>query len=519
MNYKDKAIHYLNSKIILGLLIVAGLMVAFLSTHFFARMDLTETKQFSISSSTKNLLNNLEEPVNIRVYFSKQLPPEFLKTDQYVKDILGEYQAYSKGNLQVVYLDPAQPDSAKEALSYGIPQLQMNVYAKDRFEVQAGYLGLAVVYEDNFEALPVIEDTSNLEYDLTSAIRKVAAPELKTIGFLTGHGEKDFSDPKGIYQKIKKALEKNYLTKKVDLDSENPLSGVDTLVIAGPKDDFSDEHLLAIDQFIIKGGKTLFLADKVDVDPQVQATSIQSNLDEFLVHLGVKQEGQLVVDRSNENAPFSQGYTTYIVPYHFWVKLIPANFAMESPIMNRLNSLIIPWGSPLTEQKAEGLETVTLAKTTAASGTQKEPFSLNPNAENQQFENSPSLALAVMVSGTYTSYFKENEVEKGEDFIEVSPASIRSVIVGNSRFIEDYFLNRFPQNLNFFMNTIDYLTLDESLIGIRAKTAQDRSIGELSDNMKGVIKFFSIYCVPLLLIIIGGTRAYWIKKVKNLHSK
>lgn len=517
MNYKDKTIHYLNSRIILGLLIVGGLMVAFLSTHIFGRIDLTETNQFSISPATQSILKNLDDPINIRVYFSKKLPPGFLQTERYVKDILSEYQAYSKKHLQIRYLDPSQPDIAKEALSYGIPQLQMNVYTKDKFEVQAGYLGLAVVYEDRFEALPVIENIANLEYDLTSAIRKVATAEVKTIGFLTGHGEAGIASQDEGFKQVKKAVEKNYRTKTINLDTENVLEGIDTLIVAGPRDDISDEHLLAIDQFMIKGGKTLFLIDKIDIDLQLAASVMQSNFDDFLANLGVKPESQLVLDQINENAPFTQGYTTYIMPYPFWVKLVAENFALNLPIMNRLSSLVLPWGSPLTIQPVEGMAITELAKTSPESAVQNEPFDVNPGNQARSAEKKSSIPMIAMVSGNYTSYFKEKDVKKGDDFIENSLTPIQSIIVGNSRFAEDNFVSRYPQNLNFFMNAVDYLTLDSSLMDIRAKTGQDRSIGEMSDNMKTLVKFFSIYFVPILVIIIGIIRAYWLKKLRKLH--
>ena len=521
MNYKDKNIRAFNAKIIFLLIVILGGMFAYFSTHFFIRADLTEVGKYAVSDSTKKILGNLDDLVNVRVYFSKQLPPDLMHTKSYVKDILGEYNAYANGNLNIEYLDPGKKEIAAEAQSYGIPQIQMNVYTKDKFEVQNGYLGLAILYEDKFESIPVIENTLNMEYNLTSAILKVTADKIKTVGFTQGNGEPDLIGKEAEFEILRKSLSKNYKVTSVNLEMEDSLNDVDTLIIAGTKDNLEEKELYALDQFIASGGNTIFLVDTIDVGEGLLSEKVENNLNKFLANIGVQVSADMVLDQSNEHANFSQGYISYIVPYPFWVKLIPKYFNEESPIVAKLSSIVLPWMSALEINEKEGFDYSILATTTPRSSTQSEPFNLNPNI-NVSGENAPELPMITLVTGSYTSYFKDTNIEKltenQKEFIPSSLSPVRIFVVGGSDFVIDSTIKQFPQNTAFLMNAVDYLTMDESLIGIRSKVVKAREIKELSDSERVMIKFFGIYFIPIFVIIFGLLRAYWLRKVRALKN-
>ncbi len=487
-------------------------MLAYLSTRLFFRLDLTELNQYSISQSTKATLEELDDLVNVRVYFSKNLPPQFSVIDEYVRDILSEYSAYGSDNLNVRYLDPAKEDVATEARSYGIPEIQMDVISDDQRQIQNGHLGLAILYGDKVEVLPVIQNIANLEYDLTSAIKKVRADQARTVGFLTGHGEGD----EMLYQAFYKTLSKNYAIGSVDLELENALTGLDTLIIPGPKQFLPDAHLLAIDQFMLSGGKVIFLVDQIQIGENLSALPVDHNVDDFLEHFGVKVEEALVMDASNQQASFNQGFITYSVPYPHWIKLMAQYFNVDSPVVNQLDSIVLLWSSPLNLKGKEGLQIETLASSTERSVIQKDSYDLNPQGASVPTEPAPSLPMIAMVSGDSDSYFKDSDIEKPEGFLETSSVPLHFMVVGNSRLIEDGTLGHSPQNLNFMMNAVDFLTLDESLISIRSKTLKQRPVKEFSDAGRGLVKFFAIYFVPLLVVFFGVMRAYWLKKMRSM---
>ena len=180
--------------ILVEVIIVVAILaiVNLISLNFFARADLTENKRYSISQSTKDVLRELDDVINIKVYFSKKLPPYLTTLTRQVRDVLDEYRAYAGRNLVIYFEDPTDdPELQRRVHSLGIPPVQLNIIEKDKAEVMNAYLGIAVLFEDRSEVIPVVQNANNLEYDLTSAIVKVASDERRTVGFLTGHDEPD----------------------------------------------------------------------------------------------------------------------------------------------------------------------------------------------------------------------------------------------------------------------------------------------------------------------------------------
>ena len=161
---------------IIIVLIVLGILavVNFLSTRHFKRVDLTEGKDFTISDSTRKVLGELDDIVNIEAYFSGNLPEYVAGLERQVKDIFDEYEAYAHGNLSVKFTDPMSDPALEQKMRFvGIPPVQVNIVEKDKSEVVNIYFGLAITYEDRKEVIPVIQNVMTLEYDLTSAIVKI----------------------------------------------------------------------------------------------------------------------------------------------------------------------------------------------------------------------------------------------------------------------------------------------------------------------------------------------------------
>ena len=120
MDFSDKTSYSINTKAMT--LIVAGILVLvnILSLRYFVRFDLTESKQYSISDSTENILAGLEDIVTVKAYFTENLPPQFLPIDRYVRDILAEYEAYGSGNFSYEFADPERKvEAAQEAQRIG----------------------------------------------------------------------------------------------------------------------------------------------------------------------------------------------------------------------------------------------------------------------------------------------------------------------------------------------------------------------------------------------------------------
>ena len=527
------------------LLLVAILaMINYISLRNFVRWDLTEDKQYSISEATKNTLAGLNDITTVKVYFSKKLPPDLTEVSQYVHDILDEYVAFSDGNLNVLYLDPTEDEKIKnEALILGIPELQMNVLEKDKFQVQNGFLGMGIFYEDKQEVLPVVQSIQTLEYDLTSTIKKVSAERVKVVGFLTGHGEHlihqgSGEEGRGDYTLIRKELEKNYEVETVAIDNGKQIKNIDTLVVAGPNEAFSERDLFEIDQFVMNGGQVIFLVDGVKIGEGLQALKNETGIEALVDHYGVKVNHNLVMDNLNESVSFSSGYMQFVLPYPYWPKLVKDNFSEDNILVSKLDSLVLPWASSLEIIEKSGLNTEILATTSKFGGKVSKDFNLNPNQEFQPEGAREKIDMVTLTTGKFKSYFEGESIPKAEqksdnptdgislansnelpddsnrEIISEREAEGRILVIGDSDFLADGQLQRFSQNAVFFLNAVDFLTLDSDLMTIRSRGLEDRSFDEISEREKMVIKFTGIALIPILVGIFAIIKASLRRKFK-----
>jgi len=526
--------------IVLGIIVV----VNFLSTRHFARADLTQNKDFTVSDATKKVLNELDDIININAYFSKNLPPYLRNLEQQVNDVLDEYKAFARGNLVVDFIDPAGDQVLEQKVRFmGIPQAQLNIVEKDKSEVVNVYFGMAVMYEDRKEIIPVVQNVMTLEYDLTSAIIKVKRSEAKTIGFLSGH--KEYSTEED-YEELRISLEKQYKVVNVDVSGGKRVpNDVNTLVIGGPKEKLSEHDKYEIDQFLMRGGRIVFLIDPIDIDSRgLAAIEIDAGLTDMLEHYGVKTGDSLVVDRaSNANASFSSGYVRYSMPYPFWSKVTKRQFSQDSPMVNQLEDLVLPWTGSVeldatkvaTDSEAAAgdaaqLRGIEICKTSQYSWLTGKPFNLSPQQRLVPTGDMKNQTLAVAVSGRFGSFYADKPVplveesEAGTSEAEPAAETIREspetqiIVVGNARFATSGFLAQFRYNRLFFENAVDWLTLGEDLISIRSRFVTDRPLKEISENAKLFVRIINICGASFLVIAFGLVRFIFKRRAKKIFE-
>ena len=526
------------------ILVVFGIIVLinFLSSRRFVRADLTAEKRYTISQSTKKVLKRLDDIVTIDAYFSRQ-PARVAQIRQSVRDMLEEYRAFSK-NLQINFIDPAAEDEAqKQKLRFmGIPEVQVNVIEKDKAEVANVYMGIAILYADKKEVLPVVQTTANFEYDLTSAILKVTSKEVKTIGFLTGHDEIDVFDQ--AFGPLRQELSKQYDVRKVPIDAGKAVDAdVATLVIAGPKKELTEREKYEIDQFIMRGGRVYFLIDPILIQYQgLNVSPLKTGLNNLLEHYGVKLNDNLVLDVSMGQLVYSQGFMTVTTGYAYFIKVLKEyryrtgetsdGLSQDSIITNQLETLTLHWASSLEllPQGDPSVETIVLAKTSRGGWTAQSPYNISPT--DRQFQPPASVqqahTVAVSLSGVFKSFYAGKtippvESSESDEAVTAKPAeeerttktdseATQIVVVGNSQFLQQ---SQRDGQL-FFLNTVDWLTLGEELINIRSHGATNRPLKEISESEKFFLKFISIAGVPILVVAFGLVRFFLRRRAKRL---
>lgn len=501
--------------VLAGFLLFLNLGVLnFIFSRHFSQLDLTEGRIYTLSSSTKKVLKNLDDLVTIHVYFSKQLPPNLLSIKQTVGDVLAQYVTYARGNVKVEFKDPKEDRKLEsQVMRMGIPPVQMNVFQKDKLEVVQGYLGIAVQYGDKVQVIPVVDNADNLEYELTSRILKVTRGKENTVAlYLDGGSHKEAGD----YETIRREMEKEY--KVIDVLPGNPVSPeADVLVVAGiekldPKDLFN------IDQYLMKGGKIVFLVDGVTIGKNLEASQVDRRKLSYIETYGIKVDPDLVLDLSNEIAPFSSGYIRFFVRYPFWVKVGKSGFNRSNPVVRQLESLVLPWPSSielLDTTKSENYSV--LVKSSPKSWLMKGVFNLNPRGiRTPDPRDMKSYPLALVAIGKFKSYFKDNELPEGvsDSTVLYESPKTQIAVIGDSRFLSDAFVQSYNENVVFFLNLLDWMAFGEDLIAIRSKGVTDRPLRSISSAAKALFKNFNTYGVAFLVVLFGLVR-YGVQRRKR----
>lgn len=490
------------------LLIIIGILAVlnFLSYQIFIRWDLTENKVYSISKASKKTVSELDDIVNIKAYFSESLPSQVLSIKQEVADVLEEYRAFSNGKIKVEFIDPGDDETLQqELMMIGIPQLTFEVYEKDKMQLVNGYMGIAISFSDQVEVIPAVkQNTSDLEYQITTAIKKVTSDEIATVGFLTSHSTA------GVDSEITAAyseLGELYTLRNVELAEEEPeiFLDIDTLVIIGPKSEFNEAQLKAINSFLVRGGSLLVLFDGVNIEQGLLATKNTTGLEGLLNKYGIKINQDLVADTRNGIASFTQGFITFSSNYPFWPKVTQDGFNKDNSAVANLETVIFPWVSSIEidNEKIPAENVTYLAFTTPKAWSVKDNFNVAPNSAGTPQGTQKSFNLAAAINGNFKNPYFEKGGGEGEYF------NSQIIAVGDSEFIRDGFLRNSPDNLTLFQNLVDSLSFDEDLINIRSKGVSSRPFGkELSDSAIAGIRYLNVLGLTIVIIAFGMIRYF-----------
>ncbi len=173
----------------IGFVLASLILLNIVSIRLFGRLDMTRNRLFTLSEASKTIVGQLDDKVTVKAYFTEDLPSPYNNHRRQLLDQLNEYRAYARGNLAFEFVDPTGEKAEQDAQQQGIAPVQVQVVKEDKFEVKRAYMGLVIQYEDRREVIPVIQNPSTLEYEISSTIKRLTTKGQRKIGFLTGHGE------------------------------------------------------------------------------------------------------------------------------------------------------------------------------------------------------------------------------------------------------------------------------------------------------------------------------------------
>ena len=464
------------------------LMTNLLGSYVRGRIDLTSGNLYTLEQGTRDLLGDLDDLVQVKLFASSELPPELQLQLRDVRDLLADMRRASNGNLVVTDVDPDESEEAEEEASQlGIYPVEFNVLRDDQFEVRRGYYGLAVVYADASDVTPVIERTDDLEFRLASAIYDMTTTERSGIAFVEGYGAKQSTDIPGLAQ----SLGDRYTMRSVNIAGDSAAAinrdSTEVIVVAGPLEPLDSMAARRVIDFVDAGGAALILVEPVRIDAQSPTPlPLTNGLEDLMARRGITVSRRLVLDlASSERVNMGrQGMFQVIAPYPLWPIALPAT---RHALTSGLNSLSMGWVGEL--EVSDSMNVLPLWRTTESAGLHGVGAPLLPD----QDWNVPPEELRVRVLAAAV-------VPPEGD------ARGRMIVVGDASFVEPQFMQQNPSNLTFLANAIDWLARDEALIGIRSKNRTPPNLVFESDMSRNVLKWGNLLGVPLLFVLLGMVR-------------
>jgi len=471
------------------LLAVAVVVVNLFGRNIGGRIDLTPGRAFTLAPATRKLLRTLPDLVTIKLFVSSALPKEIESTRRDVDDLLRDYRAAGHGKVKLVIQDPSADSAAmREARSTGIPPVQFNVLGQGELQVKEGYLGLAVRYADGVKTIPFIQQTSDLEYRLTSDIRALTHPEHSAVAF----GEiNDAAATRGrrSFEALREQLGATHTVGAFALTDSVIAPDVKVIAVAGTPDSLTAAQLARLRAFLDRGGSLLVMASGMALsDRGPFALSRRVGWNELLKPYGVAIASDMVYDlASNTQVGIPAQFGQVLVAYPFWLRALGTG---RSPVNADLGSVMLPWASQIDTVKASASVTPLLV-TSRAGGVQQTTAFIEPGSQLSRDSLRPRVVAALATLPAATS----GAAPRG-----------RVVVVGSADFASDHYARNSPTNIVLVQNAIDWLAQDEGLIAIRSKDRAPPPLVFSSSVARGAAKYGNLAGVPLLLMAAGIAR-------------
>lgn len=572
-------------KINKAMLAVVFLMsVSFLGSFVKSRLDLTADKRFTLSNSTVQLLESVDSTITIEVFLTGELPADYKKLSMATNDVLASFNNYANNQIRVVFKHPGDglsSDTAK-AILYDSLQKMGVVFEQSSVMQSAGEATLnqliipsaLVYYQKNQPPIAVdlrssrkifkqfnvlseepqedVEATRNaaealLENKFATAIYKLTRKEVPTIAYVVGNGE-----PTDLtVNDLGESLRNDYRLGIFDLKQAYPdASIIKTLVIVKPKQIFTEEDLLKLDQYVMNGGNIIWFIDKLHAEldslkrteGQYTAFDRGLGLDELLFKYGVRINGDLLQDLNCSKIPLVVGTNPdgsikmQRVPWPYYPLL---SARTPNPISENLDRVLPIFPSSIDTVMAKGIQKTILLASDTNSRILPSPALVTLNSVQSQEDlysfNKSFVPVAVLLEGKFNSLFSNRlpktvmdsvQESTGKPFLAVANKAGKQIVVADGDLVTNEVSNttgplpmgliqmenyRFA-NKAFFLNSIDYLSADNALFESRNKTVVLRLLNkQLLEEQKTFWQIVNVL-LPVAVVFLTGFLFQWLRK-------
>ena len=559
------------------LLILIGIIVAVnvLGSFFFARFDLTTEKRYTLTDTSKELLRSLDDVVFIKVYLDGDMPAGFRRLRDRTRETLDEFRAFSGNRIEYIFINPSEGvdeksrnDLYRQLAKQGIAPTNIQIKGKDNVEQKLLFPGAILTYKGREVALQLLKSQmgaapeqmlnssiEDLEYEVTNAIRKAASERTDAIAFIEGHGEltarqtADMAKQLAEYYRVDRVTldgRINSLTERVETAGDAKVKlKYKAIIIAKPDSTFSDRDQFIIDQYVMHGGRVLWLMepvfcnmDSLQYAPSTLALPISVHLEEMLFKYGVRVNTDLIQDARCASIPGPSGYVGSqlqwaLQPWVFFPLIIPES---DNPIVRNLNGIKLEFASTIDTISVAGIRKTVLLSTSERSRVLRTPVRVSletmlqePKPEQFNMRNMP---VAVLLEGEFGSVFKNRLPPQILDSREMAyrekGVETKMIVVSDGDVIRNHVnpdgtympvgFDRFSQQLygngKFLLNAVNYLCDDVGMTSIRSRALEirllDRKRVEAERNAWQAVNV----ALPIVLLFIFGLVYAFLRKRK-----
>lgn len=546
MNKKQSIIQGI---ILLGIVILINVIASF----FYGTIDLTEDKRYTLTEATKSSLESLEDIIYVRVLMDGDFVAGFKRLQTSTEEMLQDFQSVSP-YIEYDFIDPLignneeKNKTIEQLAEQGLTPTNLRVPDGDKVTEKLIYPYAIFNYHKTSFVVNLLEpdvpgtnkdiilnnSVSLLEYKFANAIQKLLLGIKKDIIFTDGHGELNPQQTSD----LESSLRPFYNTGRIDLDTVSGITqDLDLLVVAKPKTAFSDKDKFKIDQYVMNGGKVLWMLDKLNTS--LDSISLSGNyipldlpleLDELLFKYGARIESNMVLDLECSRIPmFIDANQQEMFPWYYHPLIAPTS---QHPIVKNLDRINLKFPSTIDTLKTKtNVKKTVLLSSSPYTRVQRVPARLNfeilrYEPEVDLFNKGPQ-PVALLLEGTFPSLY-ENRLESsmqemlqkiGAPFKEKS-VDTRMIVVSdgdfakslyntNSQEVSEIGFNKWERrvykgNKDFIINAIEYLIDNNGILNARSKEVKLRMLDKYRAKAERTKWQIVNIILPLVFLLLFG---------------
>lgn len=545
---------------------VVAVFVAAVATTFRIRLDLTEDKRYTLSGNTKQILAELNNDIFIEVYLDGDMPVPLKRLKRAVRESLDEFRIASRRKIDYMFINPyaTTDDTQRQQMQMQLIEkglVPFNIQANDNaggtsmrmifpgMILNSNGTEIAVNILSNNQAIPyeqnILHSQEGLEYNLIQTIRTIDSDTIYKVAFIEGHNELSETETADITMSLARFF-------TVDRGEINGTHGIldpyAAVIVAGPDTAFGEADKLVLDQYVMNGGKVLWLVEEVSVNADSLAAGSAPaiyrplNLDDMLFTYGARINPLIVQDiecQAIRLMVMSGGSRQQVVPVP-WVYYPLLSAAGNHPVTRNLNRVKGEFVNYIDTVGLDGaIRKHVLLHTSPFTRTVSPPVVINlREAENPPAEsefNKASLPVAVLLEGTFASAFSNRPVaaiagNSNFRFVNKSAAT-KMIVVADADIIRnevsraggqetplrlgvDKYTGQVFGNKDFIVNCVNWLVDDSGIMELRSRELKMRLLNQSKvRNEKTAWQVINTVC-PLVLLLLAGIAFGYIRKLK-----